>query len=379
MRIALITRSATDDGGVSVHVRRSAWALRSAGHDVVMISSASFASLAAGRLDEADIPRLVEQLREHDADAVHFHYVDQASLVRAAGGVAPTAVSAHGWSGCSPNTRYFRGECECPRAYGPGCLVSMLVRNCKHTKNPVSAFGFYREGGERIGALRAADVAIAHSSAVEAHLHNNSVHDVHRVVLPIDVPAEDPRPPSGPALVAYVGRLVSAKGVDVLIRSVAYFDAHVEIAGDGWVRDRLERLAAELGLGDRVIFRGWLSPEAVDDLYERAHVVAVPSRWPEPFGMSGPEALARGRPVVASRTGGTSDWLDDGVTGIAVDPERSDQLGAAIARLLADTARSSAMGQRGRELVAERFTERRHVADVIAAYEAARTAAAMKR
>src|SRR5207248_2116491 len=100
---------------------------REHGHEAVVVSGTDgsalvFPSLAGGTLDAADIPRLAQALVEARVDVAHFHNVDQPELTEAVGRALPTAVSAHGWSGCSPNTRWFLTERECPRAYGPGCL-----------------------------------------------------------------------------------------------------------------------------------------------------------------------------------------------------------------------------------------------------------------
>jgi glycosyltransferase involved in cell wall biosynthesis len=382
MRIALITRSHVDDGGVSVHVRRSAAALRVRGHETVVVSGTlgegddvvTFESLAGGSLEPKRHKELVGVLRNRGIEVAHFHYVDDPALIRAVGTTARTLVSSHGWAGCAPNTRYFRGGKECFRAHGPGCMANMLVRNCKHMLNPAPAFKFYAEAADRLEALRSADVAVAHSTAVASHLKHNEIPNVHLVALPIEAPEVSPGPPAGPPLVAYVGRLVAAKGVDVLLKAAKNFDAPVEIAGEGWMRERLERTARRLGISDRVVFRGWIAPGETDDLYRRAHVVAVPSRWPEPFGMTGAEALAWTRPVVASRTGGTGDWLRDGESGFAVDPVDPDQLGAALGRLLADRAAAQAMGEAGRAYVLEHFNAERHVEDLMKAYVGASVA-----
>jgi len=99
----------------------------------------------------------------------------------------------------------------------------------------------------------------------------------------------------------------------------------------------------------------------------------VPSLWPEPFGLVGIEALAVGRPVVASATGGILDWLTDGV-GLTVTPGNARELARALDGLLSDPDRQRAMGELGRELVARRFSAERHVQALLGAYRTARSA-----
>jgi glycosyltransferase involved in cell wall biosynthesis len=123
----------------------------------------------------------------------------------------------------------------------------------------------------------------------------------------------------------------------------------------------------------RVSFMGWLSADQLAEEFASSAIVVVPSLWPEPFGLVGIEALAAGRPVVASATGGITDWLDHGVSGLCVAPGDSHALAGALNELLADPARRRAMGDAGREAVKARFSPQRHVAALLEAYDSART------
>jgi type III pantothenate kinase len=131
-------------------------------------------------------------------------------------------------------------------------------------------------------------------------------------------------------------------------------------------------LARNLGVEDRVRFTGWLDAGQLAQQLADASVVVVPSLWPEPFGLVGIEALAAGRPVVASATGGIGDWLEDGVSGLSVPPGDAGLLAAALNELLADPARQAEMGLAGKHAVQERFSPERHAAVLLEAYEAAR-------
>jgi glycosyltransferase involved in cell wall biosynthesis len=101
-------------------------------------------------------------------------------------------------------------------------------------------------------------------------------------------------------------------------------------------------------------------------------VLALPSVWPEPFGLVGIEALAAGRPVIASATGGIEDWLEHGVNGLLVPAGDVAALATTLTELLADPVRQAAMGAAGMRLVAERYSRERHVAALSEAYAAAR-------
>jgi glycosyltransferase involved in cell wall biosynthesis len=133
----------------------------------------------------------------------------------------------------------------------------------------------------------------------------------------------------------------------------------VTFAGDGPERPRLQQLAASLGI--RARFPGWVSGANRDALLGDAAVLAVPSVWPEPFGLVGLEAAAFGTPAVAFDTGGISEWLTDGVNGRLVAPARgSAGLGDAIAALLKDVDNWRQLSAGARD-VADRFTIRAHL------------------
>jgi len=161
--------------------------------------------------------------------------------------------------------------------------------------------------------------------------------------------------------------------VEVLIRAARTVDAEFVICGDGWRLDAMRRLARRLGVAERVCFKGWLGADELAHELAEASVVAMPSVWPEPFGLVGIEALAAGRPVVASSTGGVGDWLEDGVSGRCVRPGDAPALARALNELLADPALQRTMGAAGREMVAARFSPEQHVAALLEAYRAARS------
>jgi glycosyltransferase involved in cell wall biosynthesis len=93
--------------------------------------------------------------------------------------------------------------------------------------------------------------------------------------------------------------------------------------------------------------------------YARARVVVVPSLWPEPFGLVGVEAMARGRPVVGIDRGGIREWLAHGETGLRVEPTAAT-LAAAIQRLLNEPELALCFGRAGREQWRERFSPAVH-------------------
>ncbi|MBX3231499.1 MAG: glycosyltransferase [Labilithrix sp.] len=157
-------------------------------------------------------------------------------------------------------------------------------------------------------------------------------------------------------VVGAAGRLSPEKGFGVLLEAAARVpDAEVGFAvfGDGPLRASLERRAAELGLGSRVVFAGFR--DDLDRLVSGLDVLAL-SSFTEGLPSVVLEAAAAGVPVVATAVGGTPEAVVDGVTGMLVPPGDPGALARALTSVLADEPRRVAMGAAGREMIRERFT-----------------------
>jgi len=163
---------------------------------------------------------------------------------------------------------------------------------------------------------------------------------------------------AGLVTIGSVGRLRPGKGMDCLIRAFAQLrtqlPARLVLAGDGPARARLELLVRELGLQEDVEFLGWVMDVAE---HWRGCDIAVfpPDRWPEPFGLAALEAMACGKPVVASRIGALPEIVVDGDTGHFVSPGDVDELAAALARYAADPELRHRHGAAGRRRAIEVF------------------------
>jgi glycosyltransferase involved in cell wall biosynthesis len=168
-------------------------------------------------------------------------------------------------------------------------------------------------------------------------------------------------PPHG---VLFVGQMVRGKGPDLLLRALALLDPTVKLTmvGEGNWLPHLKDLARKLGLAERITWKHRVSPHQLEALYRGAAVVAVPSRWAEPFGMVGLEAMQHARPVVAFAVGGIPDWLQDGVNGRLIRPPSIADFAGALRQILEDPRLAEAMGRRGLELARSRFSFAQYVA-----------------
>jgi glycosyltransferase involved in cell wall biosynthesis len=163
-----------------------------------------------------------------------------------------------------------------------------------------------------------------------------------------------------PNRVLAVGRLAKDKGFDYLVRAAQVLcangvDVAVEFVGDGVERQRLQALATELGIVDRVIFRGWLPFTEVREAMKHATILVHPS---DGLGDGLPnvvrEAMASGLPVIASEVAGIPDALSDGC-GVLVPPKHVDHLAAAIEKLLHDPEERTRIAIRARRRTEDHY------------------------
>lgn len=157
--------------------------------------------------------------------------------------------------------------------------------------------------------------------------------------------------------VLFVGQLIRGKGVDLMLSAFKQIRVPFQaiIVGDGNARGALEDQCRELGLSGLVRFAGWTANSEMAGYYAAATLAVVPSRWPEPFGMTGLEAMGHGRPVIAFRAGGIPDWLNDGVTGFMADEQDTAALARLIEKLLENPAMARSMGEAGRQRLIREF------------------------
>ena len=167
----------------------------------------------------------------------------------------------------------------------------------------------------------------------------------------------------GRRVVLYGGRLDRLKGGLELVRALERVRRDhpgtvlltVGEALPGF-HEEMVALARRLGLPDLLVSTGWLTGDDLAAAYRLADVAASPSLCFESFGLVNLEAMAAGRPVVASMWGGPADVVVDGVTGFLVNPLQVGVLAERIGRLLADPALAAAMGEAGRRRVRSVFS-----------------------
>lgn len=206
------------------------------------------------------------------------------------------------------------------------------------------------------GVLRRARVAVCASGALAEAARGLGARDVRVIPTGVDVPAE-PGEEAYPPEILFVGRLSAEKGILELVE--ASRGLPLVVVGDGPLRDRVPGAL------------GFVDHRELGAHYARAAVVACPSLR-EGYGMACLEAMAYGKPVVASAVGGLRDLVVDGETGLLVPPGDPAALRAALERLLGDPELRRRLGAAARERARTRFSWDAAVAATLAAYEDAR-------
>lgn len=167
-------------------------------------------------------------------------------------------------------------------------------------------------------------------------------------------------------LILYAGQIIRGKGVDVLLEALAQVETPFEciILGDGNHKAACEALSRELGLQDRVIFKGFVPQEELKAYYRECSVVALSSVWPEPIATIGLEVMRYALPVVAFDAGGIKDWLEDGHNGYLVPWMDRTAFARRIDKLLTDKPLARRLGENGFQLVSERYDFPGYIADL---------------
>jgi glycosyltransferase involved in cell wall biosynthesis len=327
------------------------------------------------RPDKTITRRALAVLKRERVDVVHLHQINNAHLVRAIAAHWPTFYFVHNHIlTCPSGTRVFMTSWDmCPqRGPAASCISNAYLRHCG-ARRPAHVLG------SLVACLQARAFARGLTLGVDSQYMKETLVTsgfpperiiVTPTVTEIVPPPDDYYPVHTPPRILYVGQLSEVKGLPQLIRALnrLTIPAILQVAGEGYLLAALRRQVAELGLTERVTFLGHASRTMLADLLRESAVLAVPTRYPEPFGLVGPEAMAHARPVVAFGVGGIPEWLEHGVTGLLARPNDLDDFTQKLEWLLRHPIEARQMGLAGRRTWEERFHPRQHVATLMESY-----------
>jgi glycosyltransferase involved in cell wall biosynthesis len=309
-------------------------------------------------------------------DVVYSQGVEATGLQAALLDAYPAVLFAHNYVGtCATGQKChaYPSPRPCQREFGPACLVLHYPRRCGGL-NPVTMLQMYRHAAQMNRHLPKYDAVLVGSAHMyrEFQRHGLMPDRLHLVPLPnpaCTAPALNTVRTSSNGRIVFLGRLTKLKGVHYLLQAIPIASRKLDrllslvVAGDGPERESLQRQARALGV--MAEFKGWVHSSEMPDLVSQADLLAVPSLWPEPFGLVGIEAGAAGLPAVAYAVGGIPDWLVAGHSGEIApgDPPTVEGLAAAIVRALADPAHYTSLS-RGAWEMAKRFSLDAHLSMV---------------
>ncbi|MBI3722709.1 glycosyltransferase [bacterium] len=384
MRIVFVTRAYSVTGGIARHVRDLARELEARGSKVLVLHDDPGATSEAGEKIERIVgladewpfsPRstargALEAAVAFGADVVHVQECDDHATEVALRGRFPATKTLHVYDACPAGSLYQRRlHRECPTGPGLHCWVDTTTKGCIASRRPWVHLRMLARATAARSHLTGYRKLVTASEAVARHIRSSTGAEV--AVVPNFTRAfENAPPPAGERRgLAYVGRLVPDKGAHVLLDALARLPGAIEldVLGEGGDRPRLEERARSLGIAARVRFRGWASAEEVLTVLSRTAVLALPSLWPEPFGIVGIEALAACAGVVASRVGGVDQWFDARF-GELVPPGDAALLADAIARVHERVAREGGLPL-AHAYVREKFSADAHLAKLLPLYE----------
>ena len=245
----------------------------------------------------------------------------------------------------------------CARATGAALVVTWHEYWGAYWRQYLPGLAAAGAAVERLSTL-AGDLQVAVSHHTARKLRASALGRIPVVVVPNGVDLQALRavsPASEPCDLVFLGRLISEKRVDLLLRALLLLlpthpDLRCTIVGDGPMRPKLERLANELHLGGSLSFAGFLDEQVALRTLKASKVCVVPSER-EGFGMVVLESQAMGVPVVVARSpeSAATDLVEDGRTGLICDPEPL-KLAAAIEKLLTSAELRKTVAANAREV-----------------------------
>src|SRR5450759_181636 len=360
MRILLANEARHGGGGVETYLSSLVPRLEARGHEVALLYANSAGETGPTRIVTRESWSIADEGLERALavaggwrpDVCFSHNMRLLDVDERLSGAWPTFKMMHGYFGaCVSGHKAFAFPAlePCPRICGPACLVYYLPRNCGQLRPDVMARQYsWARRQQRLFSHYAGIVVASDHMRREYLRYDLSSDRIHAIPLFVDerVPGERAEASGEPPIdVLFLGRMTPLKGAAALVRAAHHAATalrrplRVVLAGEGPERHRLERLAGTLGADGTLAaeFPGWVDPRARGALFARASVVAIPSIWPEPFGLVGLEAAQFGVPAVAFDVGGIREWLTHDGNGRLADPAGgAAALGDALAIVLGD-------------------------------------------
>jgi glycosyltransferase involved in cell wall biosynthesis len=296
-------------------------------------------------------------LRRHRPEIVHLHYV---------GFLSPYPALARL---CSAKQVYFTDHTSRPAGYAPGRAPLWKRVATRVINRPLTGVICVSAYGHRcmttLGVLPAARFHVIHNG-VDTSRGTQAPTAALDFRRKFDIPERR-------AVVTQVSWIIPEKGIGDLLAAAPLVletnpDVQFVVVGEGASRDEYIRLAAQMGIQDNFTWTGLVQDPLADGVYAAADVICQVSRWEEVFGLTIAEAMACGRPIVATRVGGIPELVQDGQTGFLVPSGDPEQIADRILALLDDADLRNRLGEAGRSVATARFDLKQNVSQLLKLY-----------
>jgi len=347
-------------------------------------------------ISEIGVLQTLHGLREWRPDIIFVHAMSNAGFEQALIETAPAVLFAHDYSAtCISGAKRFAFPrlSWCSRRFGAECLVTYFPRRCGGI-SPITMWQNYHGRLARLEVMRGYRRLLVASEAMQQEYLRHGFGPSRVEVVPHPVTSMTTGVAGGESTVRtvcssevgrsdrsnavhllFAGRMVQLKGGEILLRALPSVIQRLQrplkltLAGEGPSKAEWEAQARVLCARNPFItieFTGWLGHADLRKLMAACDLLVVPSLWPEPFGMIGPEAGTAGLPAVAFAVGGIPEWLHDGINGFlaSANPPSAAGLAAVIAKCLADPLLHQQLRE-GAQREAMKFSLPRHVARLL--------------
>jgi glycosyltransferase involved in cell wall biosynthesis len=425
MRIAVVYSHVARIGGVETYLNTVIAELVRAGHAVSYLYEIKGGpdqeqislpdDVRSWCVEDLGAGMALASLREWRPDLIYSHGLLDPLLEAEVLAIAPAVIFVHGYYGtCISGIKAFKRPVDvpCDKKFGWSCLLNYYPRGCGGW-SPVTMITDYNRQSIRLKALQKYAAIVTGSAHMRTEYIRNGINPqkIFNTSLPVvrsrDKANGHTRPRSNnridlnstqnatkpasfvaetklheiettqPRNLLFLGRMTRPKGAHVFLDALTEVSMalnrplQVTFAGDGSERRELERRAAHLQSPTlKIEFVGRVEGSGRDALLEVCDLLVVPSLWPEPFGLVGPEAGLFGVPVAAFDVGGIPDWLSDGVNGFLASgtPPTSGGLAQAIIKCLEDPATYAGL-RKGASEVAQHFNIKNHLIALLEVFE----------
>src|SRR5258707_8215206 len=421
MLIAIAYSRRTKVGGIETYLDKLIPELHRLGHSLAFLHEVNEASereqialpngSPAWCVDELGAKQGLAKLSDWRPDIIFAHGLAEPELERQLLEIAPAVFFAHGYYGtCISGAKLFKTPSvkPCDRRFGPQCLLHYYPHRCGGL-SPITMLREYERQTKRLETLsnyraivtlstHMRDEYIKHGFSPERvhclfgcspHLINNGSdgngngngNGRHPSSAELAEQFAEVKSADTAACwnLLFLGRMGFLKGGELLIDALPQVceastrPVRVTFAGDGPERSAWEHRAQLVQARSQnlaIEFVGWVNEQRRDALLNETHLLVVPSIWPEPFGLVGPEAGRRGVPTAGFAVGGIPEWLNDGVNGYLApaDPPSAKGLAGAIGKCLSNSETHARL-RRGAMEMAQRFDLKNHLTSLLEVFE----------